>query len=175
MGYAKDNLSKGERIIYTTNLHWVIFVESVVILLTGFLIIFLAYEYKAYYIDYLSYGVLLFGGFRFFMQVIRHRSSEFAVTTGRVIIKVGVIKQSSLAMPLSKVESIEIDQNILGQMLGYGTINITGTGSAESKFELITNPAKFRRKMQIATGGSSDKDKSEEMANPRRYRRRRRR
>ncbi len=172
--------NRRERRIYSTSLHWVIFSESIGILLLGFFISFLGARYREFLgsmtmiIEYLSLFVLIFGGGKFLIELIRLRTSEFLITSDRVIIKVGVIQRSSTSMPLSKIESIEIDQSILGRLLGFGSIQITGTGTAESKFDYLNNPHKFRRKMQLISGMASDEDRQQEISNTQ-YRRRRRR
>ncbi|NJO03963.1 MAG: PH domain-containing protein [Bacteroidia bacterium] len=181
MSYIKENLSKGERVIYTTTLHWVLFLESVSILLTGLVISFLGARYKdvlgstTYIVQYLALFVLIFGGIKFLLELIRHRTSEFVVTTERVLIKVGVIHRSSTSMPLSKIESVEIDQSIIGRLFGFGSIHITGTGTAESKFDLISDPHKFRRKMLLASNSATEEEREREVYTPPRRRRRRRR
>ncbi len=183
MGYADENMQRGERIIYRTSLHWVIFLESFSILIMGLIISYAGVRYESFLgsardlVEWISLAVLAFGGLKFILEFIRLRSSEFVVTTDRVLIKVGVIQQTSTTMPLSKIESIEVDQSILGRVLGYGSLNITGTGTAESKFDLITNPLKFRRKMQLASGDDSDEvlDREIDSSSSARRRRRRRR
>jgi membrane protein YdbS with pleckstrin-like domain len=166
MSYAKKNLSQGERVIYTTSLHWILFFESVCYLITGLAISYLAASYKDYlkgastFVAYIGIGFLVYGGIKFLVELVRLRSSQFVVTSSRVIIRVGVLQKKSLAMPLSKIESIEVDQSILGQMLGFGTIHVTGTGTAESKFDYISNPSQFRRKLQIATSGDSNSEET---------------
>lgn len=178
MSFAKDNLAKGERIIYKTSLHWIVFLESGFILLTGLAIFYLGQSNSkslgeaVVYIDYLAYIILAYGVIKFMIEFILHSSSEFVVTTSRILIKVGVLKQTSLAMPLSKVESIEVVQSILGQIFGFGTIHITGTGTATSKFDLISHPVTFRRKMQLASNTGPDEEREIELKPS--YRRKRR-
>lgn len=178
---TKSHLNKGERIVYNTSLHWVGFIEPVSVVIIGLLFLYLSYHYReiigegSKYLEYISLGVLLYGGIKFMIEMVKHNASEFVVTTERVIIKVGVLKRSSLAMPLSKIESIEIDQSIMGRILNFGTIQITGTGTAESMFHHLSNPAKFRQKMQLASGSADEATKEAEMTNPRPVLRRRRR
>jgi uncharacterized membrane protein YdbT with pleckstrin-like domain len=154
MSYVKESLTKGERIIYTTNLHWIIFMESLSIIIIGLFISYLGVIYEAIlgsfktWLEYIALAVLVVGGVKFLLELIRHNTSEFAVTTERVVIKVGVIQRKSLAMHLTKIESIEINQSIIGRIFGFGSISITGTGNAESDFDLLRNPNKFREKMQ---------------------------
>ncbi|NJL13107.1 MAG: PH domain-containing protein [Microscillaceae bacterium] len=186
MSYVKENLARGERVVHTTHLHWVLFLESLSIVGLGLFISYLGYSYRQalgsfnFVIDYIAMAVLIFGGGKFLIEFIRHQSSEFAVTTRRIIIKVGVLQRKSVSMPLSKIESIEIDQSILGRLLGFGSINITGTGTAESKFDLLNNPGEFRRKMQLVSEGEGQVEEAEDSYIPkpvatRPVRRRRRR
>lgn len=87
---------------------------------------------------------------------INRSTSEFAVTNRRVIVKVGWIRRRSLETLLMKVEGIQVEQSILGRILNYGTITITGTGGSREVFDRIAAPLEFRRKVQeqtVATQG----------------------
>ena len=56
-------------------------------------------------------------------------------------------------MVLTKVETIRVDQSILGRVLNYGTIVVTGTGGTNEPFTSIANPLEFRRQVQARTAG----------------------
>lgn len=168
MSYVKENLTRGERIIHTTNLHWIIFFESFSIILTGLFFTYLGVQYSntlgtlAYWVEYMSFFILCFGGVKFLAELLRFTSSEFAVTSERVIIKTGILERKSLAMHLNKIESIEIEQSLTGRVFGFGSIIITGTGNAESRFDLLKGPSKFRQQMQwIAETDGNDDDEAE--------------
>jgi len=51
-------------------------------------------------------------------------------------------------MNLSKIESVNVDQSILGRILGYGTIRIVGSGGTKEEFPNIRKPLEFRKKFQ---------------------------
>lgn len=87
---------------------------------------------------------------------ITHKTSEFAVTDRRVVIKVGWIQRRTLETMLNKVEGIGVDQSIMGRMLGYGTITVTGTGGTKEPFTNIANPLEFRRQVQAQVGMAGD-------------------
>lgn len=75
-------------------------------------------------------------------------TSEFAITNKRIIIKVGLISRRTLEMNLNKIESVNVDQGILGRILGYGTIVVIGTGGTREPFASISNPIEFRKRFQ---------------------------
>ena len=81
---------------------------------------------------------------------ILYSSSEFAVTNKRVVMKVGFVRLRTLETLLSKVESIDVDQTVLGRMFDYGTIVVVGTGGSRESFNRIGKPLEFRRQVQAS-------------------------
>jgi len=116
--YVQNNLGSGEQVVYEAKLHWIIFVS-----LKAIFTLFIA-------------------------PLIAFSTSEFAITSKRVIIKVGLISRRTLEMNLNKIESVNVNQGILGRMLGYGTIVIIGTGGTKEPFAAISDPMTFRKKFQ---------------------------
>jgi uncharacterized membrane protein YdbT with pleckstrin-like domain len=130
MSYLDDHLLAGERIVYRARLHWSIFLVSIAVIGAG---IGLAVILGMYAPEYWYAGAAL-AGLGLLLAIgpaIRYASSEFAVTDKRVVAKLGFIERESLETLLSKIEAIGVDQGILGRMLGFGTITITGTGGTE--------------------------------------------
>ncbi|HTR79693.1 MAG TPA: PH domain-containing protein [Gemmatimonadaceae bacterium] len=87
---------------------------------------------------------------------VRYASSEFAVTNKRLVIKTGWIQRRTLETMLSKVEGVGVDQGVMGRMLNYGTITVTGTGGTKEIFEQIAAPLEFRRQVQGAISAAED-------------------
>src|SRR5262249_2224011 len=85
-----------------------------------------------------------------------YKTSEFAVTDKRVVIKVGWIRRRTLETMLSKVEGIGVDQSLTGRALGYGSIEVTGTGGTREEFTRIADPLEFRRQVQAAISAADD-------------------
>jgi uncharacterized membrane protein YdbT with pleckstrin-like domain len=74
-----------------------------------------------------------------------HRwTTEVAVTDRRVIYKTGFIKRRTVEMHMDKVESVDVDQTILGRILDYGDITIRGTGETLETLPMIDHPLEFR-------------------------------
>lgn len=76
---------------------------------------------------------------------VRIKSTELAVTTKRVIVKHGFIRRSTIEINLSKVESIQVTQSLLGRMFDFGTLVIAGTGASHAPLEGIAEPLAFRK------------------------------
>ena len=141
MGYVEQNLMPGEEVTYRATLHWIIYVVPVLLGVLG-LILLLS--------SVVGFGValLVVSGFFALSRWITARTSEFAVTNKRVIIKVGLIRRHTLELLLSKVESIGVDQGIIGRIVGYGSIVVIGTGGTKEPFKNIAAPLEFRKQVQ---------------------------
>ena len=96
--------------------------------------------------------LLLVGAAAALPRYISFATSDFAITDKRVIIKVGLLRRRTMELQLSKLEAIAVDQGLLGRILGYGNIIVTGTGGTKEPFKTINGPLEFRRAAQAATG-----------------------
>jgi uncharacterized membrane protein YdbT with pleckstrin-like domain len=95
-------------------------------------------------------GILLlpvFGAGLIFLVVayVRYQSTELAVTTKRVIVKHGFIRRRTVEINLSKVESIQVDQGVLGRVFDFGTLIVAGTGTSHAPLKGIAAPMEFRK------------------------------
>lgn len=87
-----------------------------------------------------------------FQALIIMVSTEFGVTNRRIIAKTGFIRRQSLEILLSKVESVFVNQSILGRMLNFGTVTVTGTGGTRGSFRAIVNPIEIRKEINLLLG-----------------------
>lgn len=116
--YVADNLIVGETVVYETRLHWIVFFS-----LRGLLTLWI-------------------------LPLVERVTSEYAITNKRVIVKRGLISRRTLELNLQRVESVSVDQSILGRLLGYGTITIIGTGGTREPFHRIAHPLEFRKAVE---------------------------
>jgi len=151
LSYVDQNLLPQETVVYSTKLHWIIYLSSFVFFAISLLI--LVGTHAHHHIKGGGHVALIFlaiGLVLFLIRKVKSNSAEFAVTNKRVVIKVGVFQRHSVEVLLSKVESVGVDQGILGKIFGYGTIIISGTGGTKEPFVQVENPLEFRRQVLIA-------------------------
>jgi uncharacterized membrane protein YdbT with pleckstrin-like domain len=106
----------------------------------------------------IALGVLLLPAFGIgivFLAIayIRYKSTELAVTTRRIIVKYGFIRRQTVEINLSKAESIQVDQGILGRIFDFGTLVISGTGTSHAPLVGISEPLAFRKAFIEAQDG----------------------
>ncbi len=79
------------------------------------------------------------------VTIIRIKTTELAITNKKVIAKTGFIQRNTIEILLHKVESVQVHQSILGRMLNYGTIVVSGAGNPQAPIKGISVPIKFRK------------------------------
>lgn len=153
MGYIDRNLLPGERVVYRTKLHWVEYVVKMFwFLIAGIIADFVlaaAYYKRAPAPEVFLVVPAVFAFAGFIVARIIVITSEFAVTNNRVLVKVGIIRRHSVEIVLPQVEGIGVDQGIIGRILGFGTITVSGTGTTQEPFIRIRRPLEFRRQVQV--------------------------
>ena len=144
MSYVEKHLMPGEQIEDRANLHWLVFLLPILLFIPGIWLFFVGGDIARVFALILIAGALVTA----LGPIIERRTSEFAVTNKRVVIKTGLIRRHSLETLLSKIEGIGVAQSILGRILGFGTIVISGTGGSKEAFHKIADPMMFRRRVQ---------------------------
>lgn len=148
MSYIDRHLLPGEVVTYRTRLHWKIFVVPVLVclILVALALWAVSADRKPLAIPPVVIAIILL-----LAAWIRRRSSEFAVTNKRVIIKLGVTTTRSMELLLPKIEGITVTQSLWGRMFGFGEIVVTGSGGTQEPFDGIQSPLDFRQAVQAAT------------------------
>lgn len=163
MSYVNDNLMPNEKVLFSARIHPALFLPSVFSFLMTIAVGIYAFSLAGQQssasstpsVASLFPGVVLcFSGILFFCSIlfglqalIIMFTTEFAVTNQRVIAKTGFIRRHTLEMLLPKIESVAVHQNILGRLLGFGTVTVTGTGGTKESFRAIIEPLAVRRKI----------------------------
>ncbi|TMH45897.1 MAG: PH domain-containing protein [Betaproteobacteria bacterium] len=81
------------------------------------------------------------------VALVRRATTELVLTDRRVIAKRGFIRRDTVEMNLGKVESLHVNQGLLGRMLNYGDVTVVGTGSSLEPLRGISGPLELRRKL----------------------------
>jgi uncharacterized membrane protein YdbT with pleckstrin-like domain len=157
VGYIERNLVEGEKVLYKTKLHWIVMLGSIVVALLlaagGAALLTKAY---AEGVPQETASAMRIGGIvavmlallSLIVGTVRRSATEMVVTNRRVLVKTGIGSRRTIEMMLAKIESIVVDESVMGRMLGYGTVVIRGTGGGLEPFERISNPNEFRKVVQ---------------------------
>ena len=144
MSYVDDNLLTGEQVVHRARLHWGIFVGPAILAFLGLIILIIAAAAGG---GGAAVGifVLLIFCIPLLLAVITYLTSEFAVTTRRVIVKRGFIRRRTLELNHNRIEGLSVNQGIMARIFRAGTIVVNGTGGTRQGVPFISNPMEFRR------------------------------
>jgi uncharacterized membrane protein YdbT with pleckstrin-like domain len=149
MRYVRRVLQPGETVVYDTKLHWVIYIRAILLFVVCVILVAaavstsdnqnlsLALEIAAAIFALLALSSAL-------RAFVRRTTTELAVTDHRVIYKTGLLARHTIEMNRDKVESVDVDQTLLGRIFGYGTIIVRGTGGSLEPIRTIGDPLTFR-------------------------------
>ena len=157
MGYVERHLLAGERVVYKTRLHWILFLRPALVVVAGIaLALVLRPVQDPPWLWMIGAGLGVIGLVWAFVHYVELMTSEFAVTSSRLILKVGLISRYTTELLLTKVETIGVQQGLIGRMLGYGDLTVTGTGGAREVFRRVRDPIGFRNHVQQASIGTTE-------------------
>ena len=149
MRYVRRVLQPGETIVYSTKLHWRVYIHAILLLIAGIILAAAAIANSDN--QNLSLALRIAAGIFALLALsaalrafIRRATTELAVTDHRVIYKSGLLSRHTIEMNRDKVESVDVDQTLLGRIFGYGTIIVRGTGGSLEPIRDIGDPLTFR-------------------------------
>ena len=142
--YVEDILQPGERILYSTTIHGIVYAPGLVCLAAAALC--LAGSGGGVILPLLAASALfvLVGGFLLFRAWFRRWTTETDVTSLRVVHKEGFIKRQTFEMNLDKIESVDVTQSIAGRIFGWGDVRVHGVGEGMKTIKMIGGPIEFR-------------------------------
>jgi uncharacterized membrane protein YdbT with pleckstrin-like domain len=148
MKYVERVLQPGETVVYTTSLHWLVYLRAVLLLVLALILLIASLKVSdqnmATALEIVAGLCILVAVAAALSALIRRATTELAVTDRRVIFKTGIFQRHTMEMNRSKVETIGVDQSILGRILGYGTVSVRGTGGSFEPVPFIGDPLTFR-------------------------------
>ena len=145
MSYLERVLQPGEQVRRISSIHWIVCWPGVAVAVLAVV---------AYWLSdtrllpglwrYIAYAIALGAVVLLVQEWLQWWTTEMAVTNRRVICKNGLIWRQTNEMNMDKVESVQVEQSILGRVLDYGNVTILGTGAGFETMHIIGSPIELR-------------------------------
>ena len=147
--YIDDILQPGEKVLYSTNAHWIFYMPAIAAWVAVLILLVLSGTASAVpslmLVCWASAAVVAIAALYWTFRAWFHRfTTETDVTNMRVVHKTGFIQRRSFEMALDKVESVDVNQSILGRLLNYGDVTVNGVGEGTETIPTIASPLAFR-------------------------------
>src|SRR5665213_188429 len=146
--YIDDILQPGEKVLYSTNAHWIFYSPAIVAWIVAAVLLVLSRATVTEGVILLclsAAAVAALAALYWTFTAWFHRwTTETDVTNLRVVHKSGFIKRRTFEMSLDKVESVDVNQSILGRLMNYGDVTVRGVGEGAETIKTIASPLDFR-------------------------------
>ncbi|MEH2564366.1 PH domain-containing protein [Bradyrhizobium sp. AZCC 2289] len=146
--YIDEILQPGEKVLYSTNAHWMFYLPAIAAWIVALILLILSRAATTEGVVLLclsASAVVAIAALYWSAKAWFHRwTTETDVTNLRVIHKTGFIKRRTFEMSLDKVESVDVNQSILGRIMNYGDVTVRGVGEGAETIRTIASPLDFR-------------------------------
>jgi uncharacterized membrane protein YdbT with pleckstrin-like domain len=146
--YIDDILQPGEKVLYSSNLHWVVYWKGILGWITAAVLLVLSGQTLNPTLTasgLIASGVVgLVAAYFTVIAWFRRWTTETDVTTLRVVHKEGFITRKTFEISIDKVASVSVNQSIPGRILNYGDVVIENMGDDQEVIKLIASPIAFR-------------------------------
>ncbi|WP_426529793.1 PH domain-containing protein [Bradyrhizobium sp. McL0615] len=146
--YIDEILQPGEKVLYSTNAHWMFYLPAIGawIVAVVFLVLSRMVGTDVLMLVCLAFAAVVgLAALYWSLTAWFHRwTTETDVTNMRIVHKTGFIKRRTFEMSLDKVESVDVNQSIIGRIMNYGNVTIMGVGEGKETISTIASPLAFR-------------------------------
>ncbi len=135
---------EGEEIVHAARVHWAVFLyPGVLVVIAALVGVFFHWLVGAVIALMSLYPVI--------NAVIIFFTTRLVLTNKRVLARYGFFNKDNIQLKLSRIESAHMEEPFIGQILGYGTVMINGTGTGTIPIGMIADAGAFVKKLEKIT------------------------
>ncbi len=134
---------ESQEVIYQARLHWILFIWPIAFLMFS---AWLGTTFPSFH--EVSLLFMLVGMIWSVLMWLTYQFSSLTIKKKQVVLRTGILVRQTIDVPLSKIESIDIRQSIIGSIFKYGSLVITGTGGTRQSMGYVARPLTCRRHIE---------------------------
>jgi uncharacterized membrane protein YdbT with pleckstrin-like domain len=152
MPYPKKLLNDYETVAVDLHPHWWFFAGPVSAMVGSILLGFGTLIWTAggsgqrWTLGWLSIGLIVFSGGWLVSRYGRWATTNFVITSDRLIFRAGIIGKRGVEIPLERVNNVLFTQGIFERLVGAGDLVIE-SGEGQQKFDDIKNPERVQNQI----------------------------
>ena len=156
--YIDEILQPGEKVLYSTNAHWIFFLPAIIGWIVAGVFLVISGVVPAGPSALICLSLAAISAIAALYKTVTawfHRwTTETDVTNFRVVHKTGFVQRQTFEMSVDKVESVDVNQTILGRVLNYGDVTVLGVGEGGKTLDTIASPLAFRNAITARPAGT---------------------
>jgi uncharacterized membrane protein YdbT with pleckstrin-like domain len=133
VGFPESVLTKDEQVVAQLHPHWKALIRPVLVVLVILAAVIAAWIFlpgswspvALYVIGAIGLVLIIWLAL---WPYLRWRTTHYVFTNERVILREGVFSRDGRDIPLGRVNDVSFSHNLVGRMLGYGTLTIESAG-----------------------------------------------
>ena len=142
MPYPRKLLNDYETVALDLHPHWWHFAEPALALAASIVVsvVLLAVDAPTW-LKVLLVALIVASAIWMVVRFLQWRTTNFVITSDRVIFRHGVVSKSGIEIPLERVNSVHFSQSLFERMIGAGDLLIeSGAESGQQRFTDVRNP-----------------------------------
>jgi uncharacterized membrane protein YdbT with pleckstrin-like domain len=157
VAFPRRLLNEGEEVILDLRPHWAFFLGRAAVLLLAVVALIVAAALGAHDLVLLALGVVVLVALaRLVTRYLRWTTSEFVVTTDRLILRSGIVSKRGIEIPLERVNTVFFHQRFGERLLRYGDLVVESGG--ERGRQVISDVPHPERVQSVIHGAMEDEE-----------------
>jgi len=144
MSYVDKILEPGEVVRYRTTISWTVYGNGIAVGLGALACAYVGFKLGVGWMFAVSGALAAIALVVLALAHLKRASTEIAVTDRRIVFKRGLVRTHTVEMNMQKVESVDVDQTLLGRVFDYGDVTVRGVGSTFERLDFIDAPLRLR-------------------------------
>jgi membrane protein YdbS with pleckstrin-like domain len=156
VAYPRDLLNQGETLVLDLRPHWLFLVPSggaLFAALIGSLLIFVGWQPTGSMYDILRIvcALVVLGTAGWFaLTYLKWTTTNFVLTSDRLISRVGIFAKEGLEIPLERINTVFSSQSVFERIVGAGDLSIESAGERGTQhFTDIRKPAIVQKEIYV--------------------------
>ena len=154
--FLEAQLTSGESILVKERPHWIIYGRGALLLVFAVICYFshdnpnLQLGSRIPHVELNKFAALAFlvwGALVTLNAWLVHITTQYILTTKRLMRISGLLSRNLIGVMLKQVESVTVNQSLIGQIFNYGDVAVIGVGGTDEILPYISNPFQFRNKI----------------------------
>lgn len=139
MALAGISLTDDESLLAVARIHDGVYWKGVAVCIIGILL------FISPLLSTLGYFILLVGAIMIGLAYLTQKFLIVAATNKRIFMRSGVVYADMIELRYAQIESIELGITPIGQIFGYGSVIVTGTGQRRVIVPFVADAIVFRK------------------------------
>jgi len=134
----KAAMTDGEKLIFNCRIHNAIYWKSVAVFLLSLI-------FALYGVTNLAILFFIVAFFLGLQEWAMKQIMRLALSDKRVLARQGLIQIDVIDIPFDRIESVELERMLTGQLFGYASVVVMGTGNRYIRIPYVADAQNFRR------------------------------